>query len=228
MAFSFESGLTQYLRNTTGAPISDYPLSLGAWVYTIGTQGNQAVAISIAQTVNSRGSIVIGNAPSLNRWAIGTIRTDNGSASQLTSSSTTTMVQNQWQYVYGWVTGTTGAGGMITDWMIGYDFTTRSQSGLTIPHAGVNFTRTSMGGRFSNTIGQPWNGYIAEFAIWNTILNDEEFFSIARGIKADKIRPDSLVYYFPGIRENTVETVGGFAMTNINGASVVDHPRRYG
>jgi hypothetical protein len=43
----------------------------------------------------------------------------------------------------------------------------------------------------------------------------------------DKIRPQSLVFYAPLVR-NLVDTKGGLTITNNNSATVADHPRIYG
>ena len=70
------------------------------------------------------------------------------------------------------------------------------------------------------------NGRLAECAIWNVALTDAEIASLAKGFKPTRIRPQSLVFYAPLLR-NLQDLKGGLALTNNNGATVADHPRVY-
>lgn len=69
------------------------------------------------------------------------------------------------------------------------------------------------------------DGMIAEVAIWNVALTAAEVACLAKGIRADKIRPDNLVFYNRAIRNLTADLVGGLTLTNNNGATVGAHPR---
>ena len=68
------------------------------------------------------------------------------------------------------------------------------------------------------------DGQIAEAAIWNVALTDGEIASLAKGFKPTRIRPQSLVFYAPLIR-NLQDTRKGMALTNNNAATVAAHPR---
>jgi hypothetical protein len=72
-----------------------------------------------------------------------------------------------------------------------------------------------------------FDGLIAEVGIWNAALTDDEIASLARGMTCDKVRPQSLVFYAPLVR-NLIDTKGGLTITNNNSATVADHPRIYG
>ena len=67
-------------------------------------------------------------------------------------------------------------------------------------------------------------GSIAEAAIWSAALTDDEILSLAKGFTPDQIRPQSLVFYAPLIRE-LQDLRGGLTITNNNGANVSNHPR---
>lgn len=45
--------------------------------------------------------------------------------------------------------------------------------------------------------GAVWDGMLADFAVWNAILTDGEFFALAKGIRPYNIRPGSLAGYWP-------------------------------
>ena len=66
----------------------------------------------------------------------------------------------------------------------------------------------------------------AEVGIWNAALTADEVASLAKGMTCDKVRPQSLVAYFPLVRD-LVELKGGLTVTNNNTATVANHPRVY-
>jgi hypothetical protein len=67
---------------------------------------------------------------------------------------------------------------------------------------------------------------VAECGIWNVALTAEEIASLAKGMTCDKVRPQSLVFYAPLVRE-LQDVKGGLTITNNNTATVADHPRVY-
>jgi hypothetical protein len=76
------------------------------------------------------------------------------------------------------------------------------------------------------TIGSGYGGEIAEVGIWSAALSAAEIASLAKGMTCDKIRPQSLVFYAPLVR-NLQDAKGGLTITNNNGATVATHPRVY-
>jgi hypothetical protein len=66
----------------------------------------------------------------------------------------------------------------------------------------------------------------AEAAIWDTHLNDDEVASLGKGFKPHRIRPQSLVFYAPLIRE-LQDVARGRAIANNGGLTVLEHPRVY-
>jgi hypothetical protein len=69
-----------------------------------------------------------------------------------------------------------------------------------------------------------YQGAMAEFATWNATLTDAEIAALAAGFTADQIRPQSLQFYAPLIRD-LVDLRAGRSITNVNGATVSTHPR---
>ena len=67
---------------------------------------------------------------------------------------------------------------------------------------------------------------IAEVGIWNAALTAAEIASLAKGMTCDKVRPQSLVFYAPLVR-NLQDVRGGLTITNNNTATVANHPRVY-
>lgn len=66
----------------------------------------------------------------------------------------------------------------------------------------------------------------SEVGIWNAALTAAEIASLAKGMTCDKVRPQSLVFYAPLVR-NLQDARGGLAITNNGGATVTTHPRVY-
>jgi hypothetical protein len=70
------------------------------------------------------------------------------------------------------------------------------------------------------------DGQIAEVGIWSVALTAAEIASLAKGMTCDKVRPQSLVFYAPLVRD-LIDAKGGLTITNNNGATVAAHPRVY-
>jgi hypothetical protein len=71
-----------------------------------------------------------------------------------------------------------------------------------------------------------WPGDIAEVALWSTDLTDLEVESYLIGFSPRRIRPQSLVFYAPMIR-NLQDLRGALTITNNKSATVAAHPRVY-
>jgi hypothetical protein len=87
-----------------------------------------------------------------------------------------------------------------------------------------SYTRITIGGNHVQTFFT--NGNIAEVGIWNAALTADEIASLAKGMTCDKVRPQSLVFYAPLVRE-LQDVRGGLTITNNNTATVANHPRVY-
>ena len=70
------------------------------------------------------------------------------------------------------------------------------------------------------------DGKLAEVGIWNVALTAAEIASLAKGMTCDKVRPQSLVFYAPLVR-NLQDVRGGLTITNNNTATVATHTRVY-
>lgn len=76
-----------------------------------------------------------------------------------------------------------------------------------------------------HTGGEFWFGSIAELALWKGAgLTDAEITSLSRGFTANQIRPQSLSFYAPLMRDFQ-DLRNGLVITNNNGATVATHPR---
>jgi hypothetical protein len=87
-------------------------------------------------------------------------------------------------------------------------------------------TSVVIGARYNTTLGFYFGGDIAEVGVWNVALTAEEIASLADGMTCDKVRPQSLVFYAPLVRD-LQDVRGGLTITNNNTATVANHPRVY-
>lgn len=79
-------------------------------------------------------------------------------------------------------------------------------------------------GNRTNDNARVWDGSLAEFAIWNVILDAAEMAALGAGISPLLIRPASLVLYVPLVRE--LLDVKNAPPTK-TGTAVQPHPRVY-
>jgi len=207
MALNY-NGTTQYL--SAGATVTALPFTLACWVFpTIQPLGTIGIALG-------------NNSPSANRVMLGLqdisatqykayVQTQANSS---TSTATVTGI-NEWSHIAG-VFGTSTAEPFLN----GTGGTTHSTSVFPV------VSETLVGVRRNNTLAFYFQGRIAEVGIWNAALTAAEIASLAKGMTCDKVRPQSLVFYAPLVRDLT-DQKGGRAITNNNGATVANHPRVY-
>jgi hypothetical protein len=89
-----------------------------------------------------------------------------------------------------------------------------------------NFTEILIGARRATTISLYYTGRLADVGIWSVALDAAEIASLADGMTCDKVRPQSLVFYAPLVRD-LQDVRGGLTITNNNTATVASHPRVY-
>lgn len=70
-----------------------------------------------------------------------------------------------------------------------------------------------------------WDGLLADFAVWDALLDDDEFIALARGFSPRLIRPASLVEFVPMVRDNLSLKL---AAPTVTGTAVQPHARVIG
>jgi hypothetical protein len=93
----------------------------------------------------------------------------------------------------------------------------------SITPTGVN--RTNIGCNYgSGSRAGFHDGEIAEVGIWNVALDDAEIAALASGVRCSLVRPQSLVFYAPIVRE-AIDLKG--ESLSVSGATVSVHPKRF-
>ena len=93
-------------------------------------------------------------------------------------------------------------------------------------HNPVAADRTCIAHRyFSGAYSKYWSGRIAEAAIWNTDLTGADVRILGVGYSPLLVKPQNLVAYWPLIRDQDYDSVGGYDMTPINAPTIASHTR---
>jgi hypothetical protein len=207
MAYEFTAASSQYL-NATSASTTAYPVTLAAFCKFNATGANRAI-LAFGRTVTPfhRQVLYLNN----NIFAAQSV----GSSSQQASSSILTSVETRH------VCGVFASDTLRELFVNGASVATNSGSSTL-----NDLDQPAIGARNSGSFGLFWDGMIAEAAIWTTALTADEIASLADGMTCDKVRPQSLVFYAPLVRD-LIDYKGGLTITNNNTATVANHPRVY-
>jgi hypothetical protein len=196
----------------SSAPASVVPITIAAWVYATDLS-NDCVVGSFYNEGNGS-SAFIDYAQSTQRFRA-RVRTSGGIFSF--ASTTTGPAINTWHHVCSVFESNASRSAYIDGGSKGINTTSRSLSA---------FDRVSMGARgITGGATTFFPGYIAEFAAWNIALTDDDVASLAKGFSPRLVRPQSLVFYAPLIRN--VQDLRGVVALTTTGTTVADHPRIY-
>lgn len=215
------NGTNQYLR-VGSAVVTSAPLTLACWFNC-----DSATVSGILVSITNSG--VSGNFTRFALAAAGTVTGDplrifatdtigNSGNADTTSGYTT----GTWHHGCGVFESTTSRSVYIDGGSSATNTTSITPTLLDRTNIGVQFVQSS-GGTSGSSF---FDGKIAEVGIWNAALTTAEVASLAKGMTCDKVRPQSLVFYAPLVR-NLQDARGGLAITNNGGATVAIHPRVY-
>ena len=209
MAYQF-NGSTQYL-SVAQAIVTSPPISMSAWI--------------------NLNSVSTGNVISIDNPADYTAYRIQIASGYLRAAVTTS---NSDPFIYAQSTSTVSTGAWLHVAAVYSSSASRTiyfanQKATNTDSISIsNVTRTVIGATsgFNYVISQLITGTIAEPAIWNVALTDAEIASLAAGFTPDQIRPQSLQFYAPLVR-NLIDVRGGRTITNVGSATVATHPRIY-
>ena len=211
MAYNF-NGTNQTLSfNPTITPaITGYPLTMACWFRTTNLTTDQLL-IMLSNASGSHYFTLAFNGPT----AGDPISVAASAGTPASVGSTTGVLANTWYHACGVFASATSR----TVYLNG-----GSSATSTTSVAPTGITNGNFGSFLSAFVFLP--GQMANVGIWNAALTQDEVISLVRGVACSKIRPQSLNLYAPLIR-NLQDTKNGRSITNVNGATVADHPRIY-
>jgi len=198
-------------------PVSNTPLTFACWFNTTNTTDAQVLmCVNAASSPNRIVMRAVGDLAGdpIRISAVGT--TGSGASADTTSGYSSGV----WTHACGVVTSSTSRTAYINGGSSATNTTNVAVSGIIQASIGVQRYNLFPSGQLF------FNGSIAEVGIWNAALTAAEIASLAQGMTCDKIRPQSLVFYAPLVRE-LIDQKAALAITNNNGATVANHPRIY-
>ena len=208
MAYEFTASSSQYL-STASAPATTTPLTLACWFRPTNVADTRYV-LSLGAANSNHAHSIYHSSNIL--FAVSTDTASNQATRTISGLSNTwihacaVFSANNNRQIY--ANGTAGAA----------NTNTRNPANIAAFRIGSVY--------FGGAIGFYANANIAEVGIWNTDLTAAEIASLADGMTCDKVRPQSLVFYAPLVR-NLIDAKGGLTITNNNGATVANHTRVY-
>jgi hypothetical protein len=143
----------------------------------------------------------------------------DGSGNIANSTLSSSIALNTWHCVVGTRSGNTAQ--VYVDGVAG------ASSTVTLGTITTNSLNIGAVVNGSATRVQYFSGHLAEVAIWNATLTADEALALGRGVPPILVRPQSLVFWVPLVRDIR-DLRNGTSLTASGAATVVDHPRIFG
>ena len=208
MAYSFASSSTQYLSATN--PVGAAPLTMAVWQKSSTTGINRAL-VSLNQNSGTNRFVLYFD-------VINTLRFFVNSSAGFAQASGGSHSVGVWQHCCAVEAATNSRIVYLNGTAGTTETTTRTPASINAINIGTD--------RNNNTNTSIFNGEMAEVGVWSAALTAAEVASLAKGMTCDKVRPQSLVFYAPLVRD-LQDVRGGLTITNNNTATVAVHPRVY-
>lgn len=211
MARQFDDGATEYLERDS-APVAVAPFTISCWFNSDDIAARQALVWigdkdvdNSAWVLQARGDVggdpVVFGARQAGGFNVAT--------------SSTGFSANTWHHACGVETANNDRAVFIDGGSKGTDVTATTPAGAD---------RVSIAREGDNTPSNYMSGAIAEVAIWNVALSDAEVALLAKGFSPLFIQPHNLVAYWPLIRDDDNDWIGGFDLAAFNTPTVATHP----
>lgn len=211
------SGTSQSLR-VAQAVVATTPLTIACFINPDGTAGRFSGVISIADTTGGADyqllAINKSDHPTNPNYPFVWTRHNADSKS---AHSNFTLTAGTWYHI-------AGVFAADNDRKIYVDGDEKaSDNGVSVP-AGLD--TTAIADLYHNLPNNyEFDGRIAEAAIWNAALSDDELVALAKGYSPLFIRPQNLVFYVPLIRNNDEDIIGGLSLTAEGAPGIATHSR---
>jgi hypothetical protein len=212
MAAGDFNGTTQYFIGGS-APVSAVPLTMACWFRGNSTLTGALMSLS-TNGGTARYSLVAAGTIGGDPIQAGATNSAGTGANAVTSTGFTSGV---WHHAAGVSRPPSDRAAFIDGGSKGTETTSIT--------AGAD--RTLIGARISTTVGAFFTGRIAEAAIWNTNLSDDEVAILAKGFSPQQVRPSALVFYAP-LLPTANDLSRGLSLTNTASVGFLDGPRIYG
>jgi hypothetical protein len=209
MAYDFD-GTDDYME-VGSAPVTAAPLTMACWFNVDNVTVNHAL-ISLTNGTDQQRLFLSAHGG----VAGDPIRASSTAGGTTIQAATGTFTANTWHHAAGRFLSNTNRRAYFNGVGGGINTTSNIPTGINTTGIGYVY-QAGARGFFTN-------GRIAEAAIWNIDLTDDEIAALAEGFRPSLIRPSALVFYAPLVRE-IADYRGGLTVTS-SGPVVAEHTRR--
>lgn len=216
MARTFVAATPSYLRINTGSYVPSMPFTMACWGRP--TSATEAGGImTFALNVGTAPFYMLQFGGSVAGDPVRAIHIDNAAGGGVADTSTGYSI-NTWHHAAAVFIASNSRAAYIDG---GSKGTNAGAAGAT-----SGFTNLVIGGSERNGIpSNIFTGSLAECGVWDVALTDAEIAMLARGYSPLLVRPQSLVSYYPLVRDVDDDIIGKYNMTPINGPTILAHPR---
>jgi hypothetical protein len=190
------------------SPITGIPMTMACWFNTPANSVQKTLISVGISGATHRCLLQISTTNTLQAFTVGSVSASSNYGTAITG--------NVWNHGCGVFAATNSR----TAYLNGDAATTNTGNSTTNP-----FNNIAIGARWATTLGIHMRGLLADVGIWNVALTQAEIQSLADGMACDKVRPQSLVFYAPLVREFIDKK--GISISNNNETTVSNHTRIY-
>jgi hypothetical protein len=206
MSRQFDWSSSQYLQG--GAPITAYPFTMSIWYYYTTVRTQALIALTDESDTDDTFVLYISNADNVYYY----VQRNSWTQTAIINTSA-----NTWHHACAIETSNVSHS-IIHD---GDVSNKKTATGNITP---INIDIVRIGYEQSPIY---FDGRLAEPAIWNTALSNDEVVSLSLGYSPFLIRPQNLIFYPPLIRDDDKDLIEGLSLSAIGSPTVGEHPRVY-
>lgn len=216
MARLFDDDLSQYLRHANPV-IGGRSVSMACWFYIDALIFSEMVSVHDTTDTSGLTGFVLGQRGDGSRGVRFFVQ--EGGTFKVVESSGSTVQLDTWHHAAATFADSDGNIAVYKD---GTDKVTDGSAANP-----TTMNDTTLGCRnYSGSYEKFHSGGMAEVGIWDAVLTDAEVAALARGVPPWKVRPQSLVAYWPlwGVHDPEIDLSGnGNNLTLYNGPTRADH-----
>lgn len=216
MSRLFDDASSHYLENTAGTPVAAVPLTIACWFFSDDLTARQnLVSLTHPTDAGVVNCFLLEAAGNVANDPIRAVTAGTGGVQAVTSTGFSSGVVH---HACGVFAASDSRAAFIDGGSKGTNTSTQTPSGVA---------KCAIGSfRGGTSTVHLMSGMVAEVAIWNVALTDDEVSILAKGLCPLFMRPASLVSYWPlwGSYSPEIDRVGDFPLT-VSGATKGDHPR---
>ncbi len=208
MSRLFDDASTQYIEVDV-APISGAPLTFSVWAYPDASQSHSPLFVGDKDVGSERAYLSLRVTTDVLRYSF------QGGGGNPTIETANAATLNAWNHCFG-----RSAASDDHEVILNGDLGNAGTSSFDVTVA--DWDRTTIGRLGDSTPNFAFSGRLAEVAIWDVALSDDEAVMLSLGFSPLFVRPQGLVLYAPLVRD-IIDRVGGLALADTNGTTVADH-----